>query len=226
VTTISADELRRRLPALESLPNATLERIARASTERRYAANRALFRAGDEADGLYFLLEGRVRVSRELSSRAQLLHMESTGGVLGEIPVFGGGPFPGTAIAVERSRCAHLATSAIERLLRDDPDFARFAVHRLATRARSLLNRIDELTTTTIVARLARWVLDRASNNDSETNDFTLGMSQEALAAELGTVREVVVRGLASLVDAGAIRRTGRSRFAVHRLGLLRAMAS
>jgi CRP/FNR family transcriptional regulator len=222
---ISAGALRRAIPAFAGLPHATLERVAAAATERRYAPKRVLYRAGDAADGLYFVLEGRVRVSRELSpgpSRAQLLHSEESGGVLGEIPVFGGGAFPATAVAMERTRCAHLALAAVERLVRDDPEFARFALHRLARRAHSLLRRIDELTTTTIPSRLAAYVLRRTAQVDGA--DFTLGMSQEALAEELGTAREVVVRGLAALVQAGAIRRTGRSRFAVGSLAVLRAL--
>jgi CRP-like cAMP-binding protein len=224
---ITTGALRGAIPAFEALPEATLERVAALVTERRYAAKRVLYRAGDAADGLYLVLEGRVRVSRELSSgptRAQLLHTEEPGGVLGEIPVFGGGPFPATAVAMERTRCAHLALAAVERLVRDDAEFARFALHRLARRALSLLRRIDELTTTTITGRLARYVLGRAEETGEA--EFTLGMSQEALAEELGTAREVVVRGLGALVEAGAIRRTGRSKFAVRSAAVLRALSS
>jgi CRP/FNR family transcriptional regulator len=228
---ITPHELRRVVPALAPLSDASLARIASIAAERRYAPQRVLYRAGDAADGLYLVLEGRVRVSRELrasTARAELLHSEGAGGVLAEIPVFGGGAMPATAVAIERTRCAHLPLAAVERLVRDDPEFARFALHRLARRAHSLLARIDELTSTTVVARLARYVLDRAgaAGAKSARGGFTLGMSQEALAAELGTAREVVVRGLASLVDSGAIRRTGRSRFAVGRIELLSAIAS
>jgi len=60
----------------------------------------------------------------------------------------------------------------------------------------------------------------------SAATDFTLGVSQSALADELDTAREVVVRALAALIDARAIRRTGRSRFAVVRPAVLRAMAA
>src|SRR5262249_13327235 len=132
-------------------------------------------------------------------------------GVLGEIPVFGGGRFPSTAVAVEPSRCAVIPKAAIETLLRDSPEFSRFAIHRLARRAQSLLRRIDDLTALTIGARVAQFVLRRAEGRD----DFDLGMSQAALAEELGTAREVVVRAIADLVRRGAIERVARSRFSV-----------
>ena len=221
---ISLDELRANVPALEGVPDATLRRIATHAVERRYAKATTLFRAGDPADGLYIVLAGRVHVSRENADHVELLHTEDVGGVLAEIPVFGGGAFPATAVAQTSTRCAHLPLGAVQKLLADDPVFVRFALTRLAERSRALLRRIDELTSTTITARVASYVLARAG--DSPDVAFALGMSQEELARELGTAREVVVRALRALVDAGAIVRSGRSRFLVANASLLRAMTT
>jgi hypothetical protein len=46
------------------------------------------------------------------------------------------------------------------------------------------------------------------------------------LAYELGTAREVVVRALRALVEAGAIGRAGRSKFTVLNLTVLRTLAA
>jgi CRP/FNR family transcriptional regulator len=216
--------LRAKIPALDHVADATLRRIAANVVERRYAKDATIFRAGDPADGLYLVLAGRVRVSRESAAHVELLHTEDGGGVLGEIPVFGGGPFPATAVAQTATRCAHLPIAAIQRLLSEDPLFVRFALARLAERSRALLRRIDELTATTITARVAGYLLERAGHAPSVP--FTLGMSQEELARELGTAREVIVRALRALVDAGAITRSGRSRFVVANAAVLRAMAA
>jgi CRP-like cAMP-binding protein len=221
---IDARRLRAGIPAFDGLPDGTLSRIAALVVERKYARGAVLFRSGSTADGLYFVLSGRVHVSRETRSRSEFLHAEAAGGVLGEIPAFGGGPFPATARAVAATTCGYLSRQAIERLLTEDPGFARFAVRRLAERAMALLRRIDELTATTITSRLADYLLDRYAASDSD--GFTLGMSQEALASELGTAREVVVRGLAALVRSGAIARSGRSRFTVRDEATLRAMGT
>jgi CRP/FNR family transcriptional regulator len=218
-----ADELRSVVADFDALPEPTITRVGAAALERRYARGATLYRAGDLANGLYFVLSGRVRVSRETQMRTELLHVEDAGGVLAEIPVFGGGTFPATATAATPTRCAHLPVSAVERLLREDPAFARFALRRLAVRARGLLHRIDELTATTITARIADFVLARAEA--APDGEFTLGMSQSELAVELGTAREVVVRSLGALVASGALARTGRSRFVVRRLTTLRAIA-
>jgi len=220
---VASAELRSLVPSLEELESRVIVQIARASTARTYARRELLYRADDAADGLYFVLSGKVLVVRATPLCTEMLHTESPGGILGEIPVFGGGPFPATAEALEPTRCAHLSIPVIDRLLRDEPTFARFALRRMAMRAQSLLRRIDELTATTITARVAAYVANRAAASGSL--EFTLGTTQQELANELGTAREVIVRSLSALIDAGAIARAGRSRFVVRRATVLASIA-
>ena len=54
---------------------------------------------------------------------------------------------------------------------------------------------------------------------------ISLGMSQSGLAAELGTVREVVVRALRSLRKHGVIANAGRGRIRVVDVAALRRVA-
>jgi CRP-like cAMP-binding protein len=100
-------------------------------------------------------------------------------------------------------------------------------MRRLAARAQVLFARLDELRGHTVTARVAAALLERArrARGGGERPDFTLGMSQAALAEELGTAREVVVRALGALCAAGAVRRTGRARYAVERLDVLESIA-
>ena len=215
--------LRRSVPVLGELPDAVLHVVASLATPRRFPARAVLYRAGDPPSALFFVLSGRVRVTRELARGAHVLHAETVGGVLGEIPLFGGGPYPGTATAVEPVTCAVLAAAHVERLLRDSPEFARFALRRIASRAHVILRRLDELSAYSVTARLAAHLVMR--HDESTASAVTLGMSQGALAEELGTAREVVVRSLRALCDAGAIQRIGRSRFVVVNEAALRSMA-
>jgi len=221
--TISAEQLTSILPDLRAVSESAVAHLARASSLRSYRARAVLYRAGDVADGLYVVMSGRVIVRRETAERSEMLHTERAGGVLGEIPVFGGGHFPATAVALEPTRCCHVPIAVVERLLGEESSFARFALRRMTVRAQSLLQRIDELTASTVTTRLAAFIATRAARSASA--DFTLGMTQSELASELGTAREVVVRGIARLIDAGAIARTGRSRFAVRGLATLHAIA-
>jgi CRP/FNR family transcriptional regulator len=221
---ISPEVLREAVPALAGLSDAALRRLARAADERRFAPGATLYRAGAPADALWLVLAGRVRVERPVAGggRSAVLHTEGPGGVLGEIPVFGGGPYPATAIATEPTRCVRVDAAALERLLAESPEVARFALRRLAARAQGLLRRIDDLLAHTVTARVAAALLARA--RAARGAAFTLGMSQQALADELGTAREVVVRSLGALCEAGAVRRAGRARFAPGTAGVLEAI--
>lgn len=210
-------------PALAGLADRVARRVVDAAAIRRYPRRGVLFRAGDRPAALHFVLSGRVRVARRVADGSSVLHFEEAGGVLGEIPVFGGGPYPATATATEPVRCAILSSDAVERLLREEPEFARFALRRLAGRARVVLHRLDELSSYTVTARLARHLLVLA--DAAPSGGLTLGMSQASLADRLGTAREVLVRSLRALREAGAIRRVGRSRFVVVDAVRLRAMA-
>lgn len=201
------------LPVLGDLSPRVARRVAAASVIERRPRRAVLFRAGDAPAALHLVLTGRVRVARRVDSGSTVLHFEESGGVLGEIPVFGGGPYPATATAVTPVCCAVLAADVVERLLVEEPEFARFALRRLAHRARTMLERLDALSDYSVTARVAGYLSARADATQHEV--LELGMSQAALADSLGTVREVVVRSLRALCDDGAVRRVGRSRFAV-----------
>src|SRR5688572_29476272 len=101
-------------PALAGLSEPVVRRIVDAALIKRYPKRGVLFRAGDRPAALHFVLSGRVRVARRVADGSSVLHFEETGGVLGEIPVFGGGPYPATATATESVRCAVLASEVVE----------------------------------------------------------------------------------------------------------------
>lgn len=198
-------------------------RVAAASVIRRYPRRAVLFRAGDAPAALHFVLTGRVRVARRGNGGSTVLHFEEAGGVLGEIPVFGGGSYPATASAAASVCCAVLSAAVVERLLAEEPEFARFALRRIARRARVVLDRLDQLSGYSVTARLAEHLLGLAEAGGNR--HLELGMSQAALADRLGTAREVLVRSLRTLCAEGAIRRVGRASFDVANADRLRDLA-
>jgi len=74
-----------------------------------------------------------------------------------------------------------------------------------------------------VSARLAEFLIGRADARGLAT--IALGMTQEQLAEELGTVREVIVRELHALRAAGLVRSLGPGRFEIVDAPALRARA-
>lgn len=206
----------RRIPALAALaPPAQRELLAR-GIERRYAARQTLFRAGQASPGLFLVVEGRVRVVRDGAARRQVVHTEGPGATLGEVPLFDGGGMPATAVALVPTRCLVFTLDAIVAAIGQDPRLALLLLGQLSRRVRQLVSRIDRLSFQSVRARLADFLLHTAAFEGTQT----------ALAEELGTVREVVVRELRDLRRRGLIRATGRGRYQVLDAdGLRRVMA-
>lgn len=186
--------------------------IARGVT-RRYSADEVLYLAGAPAQALYIVLEGRVRVMRGEGGRAYVLHVETAGGSLGEVPLFEGTTYPATAIAAESSRCLVLTRDAVLSAVRTDPELALALLSRLAGRVRLLIERLDRQTGHSTLGRLAALLIERAEGANG--GSFTLGGTQQQTAEEIGTVRELVVRGLRTLRHRGVVESRGGGRYIV-----------
>ncbi|HEX6054031.1 MAG TPA: Crp/Fnr family transcriptional regulator [Gemmatimonadaceae bacterium] len=196
-----------------AFPDPALQVIADRGVERRFAPGDTLFRAGDAASGLMVVLEGRVRVVRHAGSRAQVVHVEVAGGTLGEVPLFAGGGYPATAIAMEPTVCVVIARESLTAAIRSSPDVALVLLERMARRVRELVGRVDRLSLRPVSTRLAEHLLTRTSTRGPTV--IALGMTQQQLAEELGTVREVIVRELHALRSGGVIRALGGGRYEV-----------
>ncbi len=193
------------------------------AVSRSYGADDVLYLAGSPAQSIYLISEGAVRLVRDRDGRTIHIHDEHAGGVLGEVPLFEGTTYPATAIAAEPTRCLMLQRDAIHDAIRSHPDLGLAILTRLAARVRMLVNKLDRNASQPTVSRLAELVLARARDNDGQA--FTIGASQEKAAEEIGTVRELVVRGLRSLREQGAIDALGNGRYLVRDADLLKRIA-
>lgn len=199
--------------------------LAARSTVRSFRAGAVLWRARSEPRGVFVVLDGEVRVVRAVGGggRQHVVHTEGPGGTLGEVPLFGGGSYPATAIAARPTTCLVLTRDAILAAIAQDQRVAFVFLARLAQRVRAVIGRLDAVSGSSVPARLAAYLLARSAAASGGT--FTLGRSQLEVAEELGTVREVVVRALRTLRAAGFVRSPARGRFAVANEAALRHLA-
>jgi CRP/FNR family transcriptional regulator len=210
-------------PLFSGLAPPAIELLVRRASARDFAADETLFSAGEPATGIYVVVAGRVRVVRDVGGRRHIVHEERAGGTLGEVPLFERGGYPATAIAAEPTRCLFVHRDVLAEALRADPELAWRLLGRLAGRVRVLVERLDRATALSVPQRVAAHLLARASVQGSHR--VTLGGTQQWLAEELGTVREVVVRALRAMATAGAIRALGAGRYEIADERTLRAIA-
>lgn len=207
---IAADRLAR-LPLFRGASPAVVRALAKRGVVVAAGPNEVLFLTNSEPRGWWIVLEGKVRVVRGDGARQHVVHTEGPGGTLGEVPLFSGGTHPATAIAAEPTSCVLFSRAALEAAIGEAPAIAFIVAQRLAERVRSLVDRLDERSAHSVQARLIEFLLARPTQRSS----ISLGMTQQELAEELGTVREVVSREIRALVKRGWIQTLGGGRYRV-----------
>jgi CRP-like cAMP-binding protein len=211
------------VPFLNGLGGATRADLAARAVVSSFARGQRLWTAGDAPRGLFVILDGRVRAVRTMRGRTRVVHVEGPGATLGEVPPVAGGTYPATALATEPTRCLVLDRRALTAAMAAHPELAWLLLARLAERLRRVVDRLASQAADPVIARLARYLRTRA---ERAQGPFTLGGTQQAVAEDLATAREVVVRLLRDLIKTGAIERRGPSRYAVRDAGLLAEIAS
>lgn len=199
-----------KVPLFEGISPAARRELEARAVPRKFRAGEVLFTAGSPARGLFIITAGRVRVLRGADGRASVVHIEGPGGTLGEVPLFDGGGYPATAIAQEDTQCLVITPAVLKAAMALDPGVGWAIARALAARVRDLVQRLDRYAAQNVTERLAGWMRERAVDGE-----VTLGQTQQQLAEELGTVREVLVRSLRELRNRGEIESAGRGRYRV-----------
>jgi CRP/FNR family transcriptional regulator, cyclic AMP receptor protein len=102
-----------------------LERIASICAEETYRLGDVVFREGDIGDKLYLILDGKIRISREVAGMGEeALAVLGAGQAFGEMSLIDDFPRSADARVHERCRLLVLTKSALEDLLFLDKDLA------------------------------------------------------------------------------------------------------
>lgn len=217
-----------RIPLFAELQDEALLQLARRCVSKTVGAGHVLFTTGEECRGLYMVEAGRVRIYRtDPSGREQVLHVEGPGRTVAELPLFDGGPYPASAIALEESRLVFLPRAAFEHLYRTQPDIAQAVIRALGRRLRHLVHLAETLAFRDVAARLAMLLVGYAERVGVTTPagvEIELDRTQEELAHEIGTARESVSRALKQLRRKGLIKPIERSRILIPDVPRLRAL--
>ena len=212
----------------QSLPAKDLADLASRAHEHNLAQGQILFTANEPADGLYIVLRGSVRAFRvNIDGREQTIHVERAGGMLAEVTVFDGGTYPSTAVAEEASVVLFFRKEQVLAFLRQHPEAALAALALMAKKLRIVATLAEQLALNDLGQRLATLLLEEAQRNSTKLQDgisFSLPLSNTQIASRLGSVREVVSRGLQKLTQQGVIEIRGH-RIVVLNVKALRAQA-
>lgn len=196
---VTLDDLRA-IPLLASLDEPTLRDTARRAQLCAFRPGQHILLEGEEPPGLFFVLRGRVRLSRTApDGREQVLAMVGPGEHFDPVPLFDGGPNPTTARAMSPVACLLLPREDLVALIRRHPDLALATLSAMAGQLRELVTLVEDLAFRSVRARLARLLLAEAAEGAAE-------LTHQELAERAGTVREIAGRALRRLAEEGLVR--------------------
>jgi CRP/FNR family cyclic AMP-dependent transcriptional regulator len=197
------------VPAFD--PYAFLTRIEAGKTTRGYRSKEVVFAQGDAGDAVFFLQDGRVKLT-VVSNRGK----EAIVGVLERGSFFGEGCLAGqplrmsTASALQASSVIRVAKNTMVRVLHREPKFAElFIAYLLSRNVRIEEDLVDQLFNSS-EKRLARILLLLAHfGKEPKAETVIPKISQETLASMVGTTRSRVSYFMNRFKKMGFIRCNG-----------------
>jgi CRP/FNR family transcriptional regulator, dissimilatory nitrate respiration regulator len=132
--------------------------------------------------------------------RQYIVRILQEGDTFAEVPAFDGGTNPVNVEALETCRVWVIESEKLRALVAEYPVFAQKVLANFGEMLRNLVRMVSEMAFYQVTHRLARLISEFPA--EGQRPHWT----QEQLAAQLGTVREVVARSLKELERSGAIR--------------------
>jgi CRP/FNR family transcriptional regulator, cyclic AMP receptor protein len=182
--------------------------------DRSFASGELIFSEGQPCDGLFVVQSGTVRIFKSSASgREQVLSIDGAGSSIAELPVFDGGNYPASAEALTDSTLLFVSKQDFQALCLQHPQVALKVLRVVGARLRRLVGIIEELSFTTVRSRLAALLVRVAKAEGKKTKEgivIALNANNQELAAQIGTVRELVSRNLSRFQSEGLIRMDNR----------------
>lgn len=183
--------------------------LASRTVRKLFSTGELLFSEGEPCHGLHIIARGKVRIFKtSMSGREQVLTVNTPGESVAEVPVFDGGPFPASAVAIEDAQIAYISRRDFQAYCMEHPEVALKVLQVVGARLRRLVGIIEELSFTTIRQRLIAALVKLAQSEGTKTArgiEFQLPATHQELANQLGTVRELISRNLMRLQAEGML---------------------
>jgi CRP/FNR family cyclic AMP-dependent transcriptional regulator len=192
-----------------------------------YQADQAIFREGDPSYSVLIIQKGNVKVTKQAGDGTEvILAIRGVGEIIGDEGVLMDEARSATMTAINEVAGLTIRADKLLEFVEENglwPVMYRAAVRRRRqSDQRALLSRLD------VKSRLARWLLELATEVGEETEDgwvIETTLSQQDMAGRIGASRDAVAIEFRKLRDKKLVS-TGRRWLVLHDLGALRELAT
>lgn len=214
--------VRRAAGLIERLGPGDREALIGRLVPRTYAPEELLISQQDETRDVFFLIEGRARVTiYSEEGRAVDYRDIGPGGFFGEIAAIDGGPRSASVVAVTEVRGGWLRGRDFRALIEARPGIAWAVMEHFAWLVRRLTERVFEFSTLQVRERLVMELvrLAEAAGVAGDRAEIRPAPTHFELASRISTHREAVSREMSALAKDGILRKQGGT---LHVLSLTR----
>ena len=212
-------KLLKKIPFLSALAPAHLREVYRIAREVPVRAGRPVFVKREDAQGMFVVLEGRVKIfSNSAGKKRKTFAYLRRGEFFGEMALVSGVTRTASAQAVEDSRLLLIRKRDFQSLLKRDPRLCLYLLRTVCERLRQANEAVEGMLFRNVLGRVAKAMMDLGRTAGKARNGgFILQdrFTQQELADVVGTTREPCTRALSSLKRAGLIAITKEGRYAI-----------
>ncbi|MCK6481189.1 MAG: Crp/Fnr family transcriptional regulator [Planctomycetes bacterium] len=207
-------EVIERHPLFEGIPREDLADLVIDCRFRTPFKGDRVFESGEPAEFFYLVVGGEVKLSSATpSGRECVVEVIRAGETFALVSVLDGEPYPVSASALTDCAMIRIPRASFFRLLARRPELSARTTHEVAQRMRRFRMRLEEISTRTVPARVASYLLRQAeiqTGAAARGSVVDLGATREVVAAAIGTVREVFVRTIRGFERQGLVDIDGR----------------
>ena len=205
----------------------TASTLSRLGSHRSLRADERLFHQGDAARFVFLVESGSIRIVLTTPTGKELLVADKgRGELVGEVGCLDGRERTATAIAAGDVTGWSITPDRFLEALEQHGPLAVALLRSLSRQVRRGNERISARVSADTSTRLAQKLVEltHAYGEHQAGPDVELRVSQDDLAAWIGSTRESVARALKGFRDAGNVS-TGRGRIRVHDIDALAQLA-
>lgn len=178
------------------LPSALAEEIVAVGRLRKIASGGLVYAEGDESTGMFGVLSGTIRLTGATACGRPIIYRAlGPGGWFGHLTVIDGGARFQDAHAAEPAELLHLTTAGFEALLTREPRWAIEFSRLICRDIRISMSMMADYQATPLLQRIGHMVIEMSAR-EAAHQMLDCPLTQEALAALVGTSRQTVNRAL------------------------------
>lgn len=197
------------LIVFQNLDQDELELLCKNSYAKLYEKGEIIFFENDSVKKLYFLVNGKVKLSMlSAEGKEKVLTILQEGDIFGELSLFDEDPHPLTAKVMDDARLLIIPWNEMEKMIIDRPSLAIKIIEALSKKTRLLTSQVRELVFQDAAGRLASLLSRLADDFGREIEQGTvidLVLTHQEIANLIGSSRVTVTKLINKFIDDGMI---------------------